>query len=383
MPDLAAVILAAGQSARMGRFKPLLPLGKGTIIGRVVDLFQQGGISDIRVVVGHRAEDLKPLVGRLGAEAILNKKHLDGMFSSVLTGVAGLPIETRAFFILPVDIPLVRPATLERMLEAHRRRPDHIIHPCFQANRGHPPLIPTKYIPDIIASTGEGGLRAVLDRLRPSAVNLEVPDEHILLDLDRPEDYERILSRWSRYEAPSPAECDVILSLTCGSTSPFASHGRATADVADVLCTALRHAGNGLDPDVVHAAAVLHDLAKGQPDHALAAGRILNRMGFARVAEVVAVHTDMDVPSEGPVREGEVVFFADKLVSGDRSVSVAQRFQTARDRFGHDPAALAAIERRHRTTGQIQQRIEAETGRTVASILEDGRLSVTGMDPET
>lgn len=69
---VTAVVLAAGYSSRMGEFKPLLPLGEVTVLERVVTLFHDAGISDVRVVTGHREADLKPRLERLGARAVAN-----------------------------------------------------------------------------------------------------------------------------------------------------------------------------------------------------------------------------------------------------------------------------------------------------------------------
>jgi len=106
-----AIVLAAGYSSRMGKFKPLLPLGETTVLGRVITLFRDAGFSDIRIVVGYRSEELLPLLGKMGVPYIVNQNFHAGMFSSVVAGVKGLEKSTDAFFILPVDIPLIRPWT--------------------------------------------------------------------------------------------------------------------------------------------------------------------------------------------------------------------------------------------------------------------------------
>ena len=81
---MKAVILAAGSSRRMGRFKPLLELGDRTIVERVVSLFREADILDIRVVVGHCREELEAVLERLEVRVLVNERHGEGMFSSVL-----------------------------------------------------------------------------------------------------------------------------------------------------------------------------------------------------------------------------------------------------------------------------------------------------------
>ena len=103
--SVSAIVLAAGYSSRMGKFKPLLPLGNKTIIERVVDLFLESGINDIRVVVGYRGGELLPLLKKMGVSCITNEDFEQGMFSSVKAGVKSLDQDLRAFFLLPADIP--------------------------------------------------------------------------------------------------------------------------------------------------------------------------------------------------------------------------------------------------------------------------------------
>ena len=87
---LAALILAAGYSSRMGRSKPLLPFGGQTALARVIGSFRQAGIDRIAVVTGHQAEQLEPLLRELGVGAIANPNYERGMYSSVQAGIASL-----------------------------------------------------------------------------------------------------------------------------------------------------------------------------------------------------------------------------------------------------------------------------------------------------
>ena len=106
--DISAIILAAGFSSRMDGFKPLLPLGESNVLTHAVDIFLKADIGDIRVVIGHRASEIRSLVKATGAEAIINPRYRTGMLSSIQAGIMNLPKTQKAFFILPVDIPLVR-----------------------------------------------------------------------------------------------------------------------------------------------------------------------------------------------------------------------------------------------------------------------------------
>jgi molybdenum cofactor cytidylyltransferase len=191
--DLAAVILAAGYSRRMGAFKPLLPFGSTTVIERVIATIREAGVETIRVVVGWQAEQLIAVLARCGVSWVRNERFEDGMFSSVQAGVRGLPSGLRAFFILPGDMPLVQPATLVRLIAEWDARPGGIVYPCHEGKRGHPPLIAADYIPEILLATPSAVLRELLARHAEDARDIEVADPGILVDLDTPDDYQESL----------------------------------------------------------------------------------------------------------------------------------------------------------------------------------------------
>ena len=190
MAEIAAVILAAGYSSRMGAFKPLLPFGASTVLERSIALFREAGIADIRVVVGHRADDLLPLLARLQVQPLFNARYAEGMFSSVVTAAASLEAESSAFFLLPVDFPLVRPESVAMLRSAYRKGTGGILYPAFNGRRGHPLLLATSYREVILSWQGDGGLRALLRQYQVDAASIETGDEGILLDMDTPADYE-------------------------------------------------------------------------------------------------------------------------------------------------------------------------------------------------
>ncbi len=108
----AAVVLAAGRSSRMGTSKPLLQVGQVTAIERVVSSLRAAGAGQVVVVTGHNPEALLPVLSRLQVDRAHNPDYDSGMFSSVRAGAAALSADVDAFFVLPVDCPLVTPRVL-------------------------------------------------------------------------------------------------------------------------------------------------------------------------------------------------------------------------------------------------------------------------------
>jgi len=200
-PGITAVILAAGYSARMGRFKPLLNLGGQTVIERVVASFRDAGISDVRVVAGYRRKILVPLLDRLGVEVIINYRYAEGMFSSVQAAVKSLGPSTKAFFLMPADVPLVRAETIRYLAESYNRHPGRILVPVFDGRRGHPPLMAARFASAIMNYRGEGGLGGILSLHSADILPLPVADGNILLDMDTPGDYADLQRSLQRIEA--------------------------------------------------------------------------------------------------------------------------------------------------------------------------------------
>lgn len=322
----SAIILAAGFSSRMERFKPLLPLGGDTMTDRVVSIFTRNNV-DVVLVVGWNKGDLLGGMKSRNITVVENPEYRNGMFTSVLAGIRHLPPMCEAFFVMPVDVPLVKPATVHRLLDESAMYPGMIICPCFEKRRGHPPLVPSVLIPDILQWTGErGGLRAFLDHRKDIQRDVSVPDRNILFDIDTIDDLEEAEERLQRYEVPTREECEIIMSMLHPLPSAVRSHCEKVAEVALAIGKRLEELGQEIDLEVVHAAAYLHDMAKGMPDHEKEACRILHALGFGRVGDLVADHTELRKPDGLTPVEEKIVYLADKYVEGDRLVSLEERY---------------------------------------------------------
>jgi len=367
--ELTAIVLAAGASTRMHGFKPLLDLGGQSVLARVVGLLQNGGAAPVVVVTGHRAPELEPLVRQLGARPVFNPAHVQGMFSSLRAGLAALPSRAEAFFLLPVDIPLVRAHTLIRLVQAWAAGQGPVLLPTFQGEPGHPPLISTELVPAIAAHDGAGGLRGFWEAHPGLIAEVPVADRFILRDQDRPEDYQALRDELPGYHAPSPAECLTLLSEVAGLSAELVIHSRAVGAVALALAQQVNTAGGGLDQDLALAGGLLHDLAKGTPDHAAAGAAQLRELGFAAVAPLAAGHVDLEVDGQAPLSEVELVHLADKLVQGGRLVGLEERFAAKLARHGDQAQARAAIQRRRETARLIRQRVEQAMGKSLDQAL--------------
>jgi len=357
---IAVVVLAAGWSSRMGSFKPLLPFGADTVLGHVLSTIARAAIGPAYVVVGNEADRMVPVVEACGATAVVNAAFAEGMMSSIKAGIAALPETVVGAMILPVDVPLVRAGTL---VDIARRIDDGavVLRPTFRGRSGHPPFLHRHLFAEILAAPPQATLRESLERHQQQALSVPVIDSGVLPDMDYPDDYNRLAAALAHRRHPDEAECEAM--LDAGNVpEPTLRHCRAVAELANEIATRLIAGQVSLDVDLVRAGALLHDIAKGEPDHAAAGARRVAAFGFTDTADVVAAHTEVPYEPGQPIDERRVVFLADKLVRGDRRVGLEDRFAPALAAFAADPVALAAVRRRHAAVAAVLASVEAVIG---------------------
>ena len=369
MPKVSAIVLAAGFSSRMGEFKPLLPLAGTSTIGRVTVALRQAGVEDVIVVTGYRAAELLPELTRYRLRHTMNDSYAAGMYSSVQSGVQALAADTAAFFLWPVDVPLVRSHSLRLLLRDFHQHGAAVTYPTFRGERGHPPLIAASLIPLIRTQERPEGLRGLLAEQETVARDVAVVDEGIVADMDMPEDYSKLKEWADNRGIPTPAECEEILSRWHTSAEVI-RHSRLVAKVACEIAAALNRTGMALNLAWVGAAGLLHDMAKAKVrrNHARIGARILCSLGFPAVAGSVAMHMDFDYELGEPLNETAVVYLADKLVQGDRLVTIDERFVPAWMKYppGHELYPL--IFHRFIVAKTILSGVEEKIGAPVATI---------------
>lgn len=366
MTRLAAVVLCAGRSSRLPRFKPLLKVGGASLVARAAALFHQCGVDEIVAVTGTRADEVAAEAEANGLRPVFNPRHAEGMFTSAQAGLAALPQEVDGAFVLPVDIPLIRPASVRALAERFADAGAPVLVPTFRGEPGHPPLLSRAAIAAVLRWCGEGGLAGALGALPQQPV--PVADAQILFDMDDDAAFAEAERRCTRLDIPTVDEALALLDIH-GAGERGHAHGRGVADAALALARALMARGAELDLGLLETAALLHDVAKGQPKHEAAGAAVLEAEGFPRLAAIVAVHRDIAPEGLPRITERELVYLADKLVRGPERMPVARRFQEKLDRFAGDDEATAAIRRRLKHALHMQQLVEAAAGKTVHEIL--------------
>ena len=187
--DIAALLLAAGQSRRMGAFKPLLPFGKTTVIRSCIDNLRAGGVQDIIVVAGHRAGELKAGLVELDAiHFVLNPDPQSEMSASIACGVGALPASAKAVLIALGDQPAIPPGIISSLINQWRAGAKLII-PQFKERGGHPVLVDLELRDQLLTLDPQRGLRSLFDARRDQVQRLKVDSPYIARDLDTWDDY--------------------------------------------------------------------------------------------------------------------------------------------------------------------------------------------------
>lgn len=341
------VILAAGYSERMGVFKPMLPVGGVPAVLRCVNTARKAGVRETVIVTGHCADQLTAAFnafpgeeGRTdgcsmtgenmdtacnaGAQRIIlayNERYAEGMLSSVLTGVSMLHSDSDAFFLLPADCCAVTAETLLNLINhLYTSESGTVIRPAFQGKRGHPPLIPSRYIEPLCAYTGSSGLKGFLSPL-PSLV-IETGEPGVLLDMDTPDDYASLLEHLRLPGFPDRAECGELL-RRFNVSDEIIRHGEQVARLALKFAELLEERGVRLNTALLESACLLHDIARTEHDHARAGMKLLLTEGYPEAALLVGSH--MDLPSEPEdINERELLYLADKLCRRGRIVRLEE-----------------------------------------------------------
>ncbi len=193
MAGIVAVLLAAGESSRMGQPKALLPWQGVPLVQYQVESLLQAGASPVIVVVGHQREMVEPHIPPI-ATVVVNPRYQEGRASSVKAGLAAVPDDCDAVTFLGVDQPR-SPTLLAQLFEAHRQSKALLTRPTYAGHHGHSVVFAASLLPELRRVREETqGLRAVVRRHAAHLLDLPVDSPEALLDLNQPEDYQRALA---------------------------------------------------------------------------------------------------------------------------------------------------------------------------------------------
>ena len=233
-----AVIVAAGMSTRMKQFKQLMKIGDMSIAERVIVNFRRAGVKDIVMVTGHNADQLEKSLRDFDVDFVRNSEYeTNEMFDSARMGLQRISEKCDRIFFCPVDVPFFTDQTVSKEMEMMDFNPDiRVIIPRCSGRDGHPVLIDSRALPEILAYDGDKGMRGAVESLSAGKViRIIVDDEGAVIDADTREDYQKLVDLHnSRLLHPA-------VKLTFASTTPFFGPGTVS------LLKEIDHCGNVRD----------------------------------------------------------------------------------------------------------------------------------------
>ncbi|GAB6054351.1 hypothetical protein JCM17960_31710 [Magnetospira thiophila] len=189
-PRVAVLVLAAGQSRRMGGVNKLLaPLNGKPVLHHVLDGIPTTLRQDIWIVTGFEAARVRDSLGGQGLHFVHNPRFKDGLSTSLKVGIEALPDDRAGVLVMLGDMPFVQPQTVTALLTCFEES-GGICLPMYQGHRGNPVLWPRAFFPAIGDLTGDQGARSLLAGHSAQVRTVSVTDDGILRDLDSPRDFE-------------------------------------------------------------------------------------------------------------------------------------------------------------------------------------------------
>ena len=185
--SVVAIILAAGQSRRMGPVNKLLMEIEGVpMVERVLLAIREGGVDDIYVVTGFERERIESCLGDESLNFVFNESYEEGMGSSLAKGAQAIESEAAAGILVCLgDLPYLGGGTVRELLDEFKKRGgERIVLPSYMGQSGHPIIFPIAYRESLGSLNGDVGAKALIRRERKNVVELEVGDESVIRDLD-------------------------------------------------------------------------------------------------------------------------------------------------------------------------------------------------------
>lgn len=186
---VSAILLAAGESKRMGKPKQLMPLGKSTVLEQAIDNLLNSKVSKVIVVLGYRAEEMIKVVAIKPVKIAINRAYQQGMSTSIVTGLNLVDDGAQAVMLALADQPFIDSETINRLIHEFFNHDKGIAIPVYQGRRGHPIIFSMKYKGELLKLKGDIGGRQIIKQHPDDVLEVAVDSEGINIDINSLSDY--------------------------------------------------------------------------------------------------------------------------------------------------------------------------------------------------
>jgi molybdenum cofactor cytidylyltransferase len=186
---LSAILLAAGESKRMGEPKQLLPFGQSTLLEQTIDNLLNSAVDEIIVVMGYKAEEMIKTIAAKPVKIVVNPNYTQGMSTSIIAGLSRVDSQAQAVMLALGDQPLVDSQTINRLIEEFYHHNKGIAIPTYRGMRGHPIIFAIKYKQKLLGLKGDIGGREIIKHRPDDVLEVAVDSKSVITDIDTREDY--------------------------------------------------------------------------------------------------------------------------------------------------------------------------------------------------
>jgi molybdenum cofactor cytidylyltransferase len=195
MTEIWAIVLAAGESKRMGSPKMLLPFKGLTMIESVISNVLDSKIKNVMVVLGADRDPILKLIRTKAVKCCYNENYKEGMLSSVVCGFRNILIGHSAVLVFQGDQPLITPKVINSVIEVYKSSGKGIVIPVYKNKRGHPILIDNKYRDEIQKLNPDEGLRSLALKFPDDVSEVNTDEAGILRDFDTYDEYKNEINQ--------------------------------------------------------------------------------------------------------------------------------------------------------------------------------------------
>jgi molybdenum cofactor cytidylyltransferase len=191
---ISAILLAAGESKRMGRPKLLLPFGSSTILEQSVDNLLNSSVAELILVVGCTAEQLLMKIANRPVKVAINRDYRRGMSASIKAGLDLVSDEAKGIMLALADQPFIDSYIINCLIEAFGIGNKGIVIPVYQGKRGHPVIFASKYKEKLLAVKDDVGGRQIIAEHPEDLFQMGIDSESVILDINTQRDYRALIA---------------------------------------------------------------------------------------------------------------------------------------------------------------------------------------------
>ena len=191
---VSAILLAAGQSKRMGEPKQLMPFGQSTIVEQAINNLLNSAVNEIIVVLGYRAEEMIKTIAAKPVKIARNPNYRQGMSTSIIAGLNLIDSQAQAVMLALGDQPSVDSQIINQLIEEFHHHDKGIVIPTYHGKRGHPIILAIKYKQKLLELMGDIGARQIIKDHPDDILEVAVDSESVISDIDTKSNYQSRLS---------------------------------------------------------------------------------------------------------------------------------------------------------------------------------------------